>query len=64
MFGAGCTARKTLALGFAILTALGFVLEVLVMEEVLFSRCKHEIRAALRAFDDSILKLRHIHCAP
>jgi len=32
-----------LALGFACLAALGFVLEILVVEEVLFSRREYEI---------------------
>jgi hypothetical protein len=38
---------RTLALQFAVLAALGFVLEVFVMEEVLFSRCKYKIRPAI-----------------
>jgi len=29
------------------------------MEEVLFSRCKYEIRPAIHTLEDSILKLRH-----
>jgi hypothetical protein len=36
-----------LALGLACLAALRFVLEVFVMEEVLFSRCKYEFRSAV-----------------
>src|SRR5215472_14838668 len=50
---------RTLALVFANLAALGFVLEVLVVEEVLFSRCKYEIRSAIHALQDAVLKLRH-----
>ena len=49
-----------MALGLAGLAALGLVLEVFVMEEVLFSRCKYEIRPAIDTFEDAILKLRHI----
>jgi hypothetical protein len=30
------------------------------MEEVLFSRCKYEIRSAIHALQDAVLKLRHI----
>jgi hypothetical protein len=42
--------RTALALGLAVLTALGFVLEVFVVEEVLFSRCEYEICSAVYAF--------------
>ena len=42
-------ARRTLALGLAVLAPLGFVLEVFVVEEVLFSRCKYEICTAINA---------------
>jgi hypothetical protein len=52
-------ARRTLALGLAVLAALRFVLEVFVMEEVLFSRCKNEITTAVYALENSILKIRH-----
>jgi hypothetical protein len=45
-FGEAATGRS-LAFGFAALTTLGLVLEVLVVEEVLFSRCKYEIRTAI-----------------
>jgi hypothetical protein len=38
-----------LALGLAVLAPLGFVLEVFVVEEVLFSRCKYEICTAINA---------------
>jgi len=50
---------RTLALSLACLAALGLVLEILVVEEVLFSRCEHEIRAAIHAFEYAVLKLRH-----
>jgi hypothetical protein len=49
-----------LALGLASLAPLRLVLEVLVMEEMLFSRCKYEIRSAIYALEDAVLKLRHI----
>jgi hypothetical protein len=49
----------TLSLGFARFAALGFILEVFVVEEVLFSRCENEIRAAIHAFENAVLKLRH-----
>jgi hypothetical protein len=29
------------------------------VEEVLFSRCEYEIRAAIDAFENAVLKLRH-----
>jgi hypothetical protein len=50
---------RALALGLACLAALGFILEILVVEEVLFSRCEYEIRAAIHAFENAVLKLRH-----
>jgi len=56
--------RRTLAFGFAILTPLGFVFEILVVEEVLFSRCKDEICSAIYTLEDAILELRHSNCAP
>jgi hypothetical protein len=34
------------------------------VEEVLFSRCEYEICSAVYAFEDAVLKLRHITCAP
>ncbi len=52
---------RTLALVLAGLAALGLVLEILVVEEVLFSRRKYEIRSAIHALEDAVLKLRHIH---
>jgi hypothetical protein len=53
-----------MTLGLAILTALGLVLEVLVVEEVLFSRCEYKFRCAIDALEDAILKLRHIQLFP
>jgi hypothetical protein len=50
---------RTLALGLACLAAFGFIFEILVVEEVLFSRCEYEIRAAIDALENAILKLRH-----
>jgi len=47
-------------LGLAILTALGLILEVFVMEEVLFSRCEYKIGTAIDALEDAILKLGHV----
>jgi hypothetical protein len=49
-FGFGEPAAiSALALGFAPFAAFGFVLEVFVVEEMLFSRCKYEIRPAIHA---------------
>jgi hypothetical protein len=53
-----------LALGLAVLTALGFVLEILVVEEVLFSRCEYELCSAVYTNEDAVLKLRHSNVAP
>jgi hypothetical protein len=60
-FGLSETA-STLALGFASLAALWLVFKVLVVEEVLFSRCEHEICTAVYALQYSVLKLRHSLC--
>ena len=49
-----------MTLGLAILTALGLVFEVFVVEEVLFSRCEYKIRCAIDALEDAILKLSHV----
>ena len=49
-----------MALGLAILTALGLIFEVLVVEEMLFSRCEYKICCAIDALEDAILKLRHV----
>jgi hypothetical protein len=54
----------TLALGLTGFAPFGFVLKVLVVEEVLFSRCENKICSAVYAFEDAVLKLRHIHCFP
>jgi len=44
-FGLGkARCRRALTLGLAILAAFRLVFEILVVEEVLFSRCKYEIR--------------------
>jgi hypothetical protein len=51
-------------LGLAILTTLGLILEVFVVEEMLFSRCEHKIGCAIDALEDAILKLRHIQLFP
>ena len=48
-----------LPLALASFAALGLVLEVLVMEEVLFSRCENKFRSAFRALENPILELRH-----
>jgi len=59
-FGFGKTGPgRSLALGLACLAALGLIFEILVVEEVLFSRCEYEIRAAIDAFENAVLKLRH-----
>jgi hypothetical protein len=34
------------------------------MEEVLFSRCEYEIRSAIDALEDAILKLGHNPISP
>ena len=49
-----------MTLGLAILTALRFILEVFVVEEVLFSRCEYKICCAIDALEDAILKLGHV----
>jgi hypothetical protein len=53
------SAARALALGLARLATLRFILEVLVVEEMLFSRCEDKIRSAVYALKGSILKLRH-----
>jgi hypothetical protein len=58
------TARGALALSLAVLTALGLVLEILVVEEVLFSRCEYKLCSAVYTFKCAVLKLRHSNCAP
>jgi hypothetical protein len=62
-FGLGETTPSiALTLSLAGLAALGFVLEVLAVEEVLFSRCKYKFRSAVHTFEDPVLKLRHNLC--
>jgi len=51
--------RSALPLALAGFATLGFILEVLVVEEVLFSRRKDEFGAAVGANQHPILKLRH-----
>jgi hypothetical protein len=53
------TPRRTLALGLTAFAALRLILEVLVVEEVLFSRCKDEICSAIDALEDAVLEFRH-----
>jgi hypothetical protein len=53
------TTARTLTFGFAVLTTLGFVLEILIVEKVLFTCGENEIRSAIYTFEDAILKLRH-----
>jgi hypothetical protein len=48
-----------LAFSLAAFATLGFVLEVLVVEEVLFSRCEYEIRSAIYTLEYAVLKLGH-----
>ncbi len=42
-----------------VLQRLGSFLKVLVVEEVLFSRCENEICSAIHAFENAVLELRH-----
>jgi hypothetical protein len=62
--GFGIAARRSLPLGLTWLAALGLVLEILVVEEVLFSRCEYEICSAIYALEDAVLELRHNGSAP
>src|SRR5580658_10063462 len=48
-----------LPLALARFAALGLVLKILVVEEVLFSRCENKFGSALRALENPILELRH-----
>jgi hypothetical protein len=43
------------SLALAVLAAFGFVLELLIMEEKLFTRCEHEIRATIYALQNLVL---------
>jgi len=60
----GEPARRPLTLRLAVLAAFGFVLKILIVEEMLFSRSKYEICSAVYTLEDAVLKLRHINCAP
>src|SRR5579862_8273565 len=62
--GFGVAARGALALGFTVLTTLRLVFKILVVEEVLFSRCEYELCSAVYTLEDAVLKLRHSNCAP
>jgi len=55
-----------LALTFASLAALGLVPEILVSEKLLLARSEHEVRVAIDALENSILKLWHLpgSCLP
>src|ERR1035437_5010344 len=46
--------RRSLPFSLASLAALGLVLEIFVMEEVLFSRCENEICFAVYTLEDAI----------
>jgi hypothetical protein len=50
---------RALALSLTILTALRLILKILIVEEVLFSRCENEICSAIDALEDAVLKFRH-----
>jgi len=52
---------RSLPLDLARLAALRFILEVLIVEEMLLSRRKNKLRATIRALDHSILKIWHCH---
>ena len=43
------------SLAFAVLAAFGFVLELFIVEEQLFTRCEHEFRATIDALQNLIL---------
>jgi hypothetical protein len=43
------------ALALAVLAAFGFVLELLVVEEKLFARCEHKVRATIDALQNLVL---------
>ena len=58
-FGKARPARRSLAFGLTRFATLGLVLEVLIVEEVLFSRCEYEICSAVYAFEDAVLKIWH-----
>jgi hypothetical protein len=52
-------ATRALAFGFARLAAFGFILEILIVEEMLFTRGKDEIGSAVYALQGPVLELRH-----
>jgi hypothetical protein len=61
-FGFGEARRRRTASGALALAGFapfGFVFEVFVVEEVLFSRCEYEICSAVYALEDAVLELRH-----
>ena len=43
------------SLALAVLAAFGFVLELLVVEKQLFTRCEHKIRATIDTFQNLVL---------
>jgi hypothetical protein len=55
--------RGPLPLRFAGFATLGFVFEILIVEEVLLSGCEYKLRSAVDALEDAILELRHSTCA-
>src|ERR1035441_304868 len=61
---AGSRGRTTLALILAVLAPFGFVLEVLVVEEVLFSRREYEFCSAVYALEVAVLEIRHNSLSP
>ena len=56
--------RRSLTFTLTSFAALGFILEIFIVEEVLLSRCKNELGATISALEDSILKLWHHHRLP
>jgi hypothetical protein len=50
-----CSSQNCDPLTFAILAAFGFVFERLVVEEQLFTRCEHKIRATIDALQYFVL---------
>ena len=56
--------RRSLTFTLTSFAALGFILEILIVEEMLLSRRENELGAAVSALEDSILKLWHHHWLP
>lgn len=56
--------RSSLPLAFTRLATLGFVLKVLIVEKVLLSSGKNEIRPTVGAFQRSVLKLHRLPLLP